>query len=769
MWMLCAALAATSGLLAQSKGTVSGMVTDASSGETLIGAAVYIPGTDYGTVTNIYGFFSLTIPQGTHTLEVSYMGFQTFTQQVDLQESVKLEVKLESGGIDMGEAVVQGSTTAEQHVNDVQMSSVTMQMDQIKRIPAFMGEVDVIKAIQLLPGVMAAGEGSSGFHVRGGAVDQNLTLLDESPVYNASHLLGFFSVFNSNAIKELELYKGGIPARYGGRLASVLDIRMKEGNNQRWGAEGGIGTVASRLMVEGPIQKDRGSLLLAGRRTYADVFLLLSKDQDARNSRLYFYDFNWKGNYRLNDNNRFFISGYTGRDVFGFGNQFEFSWGNTTTTARWNHIYHDKLFSNLTLTYSDYDYRLADSGEFGFLWESDITDLTGKLDYTYYFNPANTMEFGASATYRDLNPGFARANAGEDTFEITMDPTKSMEYGAYVSNEHQITDQLSAVYGVRYSMLQNVADGTVYSFDDAYNVTDTTSHTKGVYQTYGGFEPRVGVNYKLNNKSAIKASYNRTRQYVQMATNTTSASPLDVWFSASPNVQPQIADQWAIGYFRNLFDNQVEFSVEAYYKDMQNTIDFANHAQLLLNPLLEGELRFGDSRAYGLEVLFRKQVGKLSGMASYTLSRAERLIPEISDDWYASAYDRTHDVSIVLSYELNDRWMFGANWVYQTGSAVTFPTGRFEYFGELVPVYSDRNAERMPHYHRLDLSATLSPKKNEDRDWHGEWVFSVYNAYNRHNAYAINFVQDEENPGETYAQMTYLLPVIPAVTYNFKF
>lgn len=761
-----------SAVKAQDKHTVSGTVTDEATGETLIGATVFVEGQQKGTATNIYGFYSLTLPEGSYKLKVSFIGYEALIQDVDLTQDRRLDVKLTPAGIQVGEAVVEAENPAKQNVESVQMSAVNMQMDQIKKIPAFMGEVDVIKAIQLLPGVMAAGEGSSGFFVRGGAVDQNLILLDESPVYNASHLLGFFSVFNSDAIKDVQLYKGGIPARYGGRLASVLDIRMKEGNNQTWGAEGGIGTIASRLTIQGPIKKDKGSILLAGRRTYADLFLLASREEALRNTSLYFYDTNLKANYQLGDNDRLYLSGYFGRDVFGFSDLFRIAWGNTTGTLRWNHLYNSKLFSNLTVTYSDYDYSLEQVDEqFGFLWESNITDLTVKLDYNYFINPNNTLQFGVMGTYREMMPGFARGTGDQSILNSVRVPdNNSLEYGIYISNEQSITDALTAVYGVRYSLFQNIGAGTVYNFGADFGVTDSSVYDAGeVFNTYGGFEPRIGLNYRIDERSSIKASYNRTMQYLQLASNSTSASPLDVWFSASPNVEPQIADQVAIGYFRNLFDDQIEASVEFYYKDMQNTIDFANHADLLLNPYIEGELRFGDARAYGAEFMLRKQSGKFTGILSYTLSRSERNIPDIEEGWYPSNFDRTHDISAVLAYDLNKQWSFGLNWVYQTGNAVTLPTGRFEYMGMVVPVYSERNGERMPAYHRLDLSATLRPKKNDNRDWYGEWVFSVYNAYNRHNPYVITFRQDAVDPNTTYAEQTYLLPIIPAVTYNFKF
>lgn len=756
---------------AQDKLSISGNITDAATGEELIGATLFIPEIDRGTATNVYGFYSVTLPPGDYTLKVSYIGYEQLVKNISLTADLRLDLQLNTGGVMVGEAVIEAEREATKNIESTEMSTVNMQMDAIKKIPAFMGEVDVIKAIQLLPGVQAAGEGSSGFYVRGGAVDQNLILLDESPVYNASHLLGFFSVFNSDAIKDVQLYKGGIPARYGGRLSSVLDIRMKDGNNKEWHGQGGVGTVSSRLTLEGPIKKDKGSILIAGRRTYADVFLNFSADPAARETQLYFYDINLKANYKLGEDDRVYLSGYFGRDKFGFSDVFGFGWGNMTGTARWNHIYNNKLFSNLTVTYSDYDYFLEQTDEdFGFLWESEIKDVTTKLDYNYFVSPAHTLQFGASATYRTLDPGYARGTGEASLLQgIRVPINNSVDYALYISNEHRITDQLSAIYGLRYSLFQNVGPGTVYEYDNNYNVVDSTVHGSGAYNTYGGLEPRLGVNYKLNGKSAIKASYNRTYQYLQLATNSTSSSPLDVWFSASPNVKPQIADQYAVGYFRNFLDNSLELSVEAYYKDMQNTIDFANHAQLLLNTYLEGELRTGKSRAYGLEFMVRKQTGRLTGLVSYTLARSERNIPEIFEDWYPSNYDRTHDVSVVLSYELNEKWSFATNYVYSTGNAVTMPTGRFEYMGMVVPVYSDRNAERMPAYHRMDLSATLTPKKNAQRNWKGEWVFSVYNVYNRHNAYTINFVQDQDNPNETYAEQTYLLPIVPAVTYNFKF
>ncbi|MFZ6050723.1 TonB-dependent receptor [Halocola ammonii] len=757
---------------AQNKSTLSGTISDSKTGETLIGATVTVKSTGRGVSTNAYGYYSLSVPKGEYEVLFSFIGYKTETKTIDLNEDVKLDLELSPSSVELEEAVVEGTSEARKNVESVEMSTVNMSMEAIKKIPAFMGEVDVIKAIQLLPGVQTVGEGGSGFYVRGGAVDQNLILLDEATVYNASHLLGFFSVFNSDAIKDVQLYKGGIPARYGGRLSSVLDIRMKEGNAKEFTGSGGIGTVASRLTLQGPIKKDKGAFLISGRRTYVDLFLKLSPEQALQDSRLYFYDFNAKANYKLSENDRLFASGYFGRDVFGFSDLFSFAWGNTTGTLRWNHIYNSKLFSNITFVYSDYDYRLAqEDDQLGFEWRSNIEDISLKADYNYYANSRNNLRFGASLIKHKLNPGETRSTGSESILnDINISLDNALEGGIYVSNEHEITEKFTAIYGLRYSVFLNMGEGTQWDYNDVYEPVDSTYYGKwDVYNAFGGFEPRLGLNYQLNESSSVKASYNRMYQYMHLASNSTSASPLDVWFVSSPTVKPQIADQVAVGYFRNFLDDQLQGSVEVYYKGMQNSIDFKNHAQLLLNKHLEGELRFGEARAYGLELMVRKEVGDLTGTIGYTLSRTERKIPEIQEDWFPAQYDKTHDLSIMAAYTLNKRWSFGANFVYSTGAAVTFPTGRFEYMGEVVPVYSDRNGERMPAYHRLDLSATLQSKKNETRKWDGEWVFSVYNAYYRKNPYLINFRQDANMPNETYAELVYLLPIVPAITYNFSF
>jgi len=751
---------------AQETFTVSGEVRDAENGESLIGATVRIGGTTTGTTANAYGYYSLSLPKGSYELIIGYIGYEEKKVAVELNENRKLTVELSTQAIEIETVEITGKSSRE-NVESVKMSVNDMSIETIKSLPALMGEVDVIKAIQLLPGVQTVGEGNSGFFVRGGAADQNLILLDEAQVFNASHLMGFFSVFNPDAIQGLELYKGGIPARYGGRLSSVLDIRMSEGNSKKWEALGGIGTISSRITAKGPIKKDKGSILVSGRRTYADVFLKLSPNEDLKENKLYFYDLNLKGNYRIDDKNRIFVSGYFGRDVFKFGDFAKFSWGNTTFTGRWNHLFTDRLFSNTTLIVSDFDYQLGATQDVtDFNWNSSISNYGVKNEYSYFLSPQNTVRFGVHSTLYNFSTGditISEQDSGDIQFNLPK--TKGWENAVYLENERDLGARLTLLYGVRYSTFSNLGKATTYGYDANFRVTDTTEYGSGeLYETNGGFEPRLGLKYALNENSSIKASYNRTRQYIQQATNTTSSSPLDVWFPASENVKPQVSDQIATGYFRNFLDGALEASAEVYYKWGSNAIDFKNHANLFLNPYLEGELRTGKTRAYGLELYLKKSVGKFQGWLSYTLSRSERNITAIQKEWFPNPYDKRHDISLVGTYALTDRKSFGMTFVYGTGAAITVPTGRFQYRGVTVPVYSDRNAARMPSYHRLDASYTIETKKGR-----GSWVFSVYNLYGQKNPYLINFRTREENENETYAEMVYLFRFIPAVTYNFRF
>lgn len=767
------------------KHTISGYLKDAKNGEAMIGATIYVEELELGTAANEYGFYSITLPEGTYTVQFSFVGYATQRKKIDLNKSIKLNLDLGEDAKQMDAFTVTDKKEEMKNVKSTEMSTVNLNIETIKRVPAFMGEVDLIKTLQLMPGIQSGGEGGNGFFVRGGGSDQNLVLLDEATVYNASHFLGFFSVFNSDAIKDVQIYKGGIPARYGGRLSSLLDIKMREGNNKKISGSGGIGTVSSRLTLEAPIKKDKGSFILSGRRTYADMFLKLASDTLIQDNQLYFYDFNVKGNYTLNDKNRIYLSGYFGRDVFRFGDEFSMNWGNATGTIRWNHLFSEKLFANTTIIASNFDYNLGiPNGVQEFNWKSNIIDYSAKVDFTYYANPTNTIKFGVQTIHHTFKPGLIKGGEGSVINEFRLPDNYALEHAVYLGNEQEVTGRLALEYGLRLSVFQNIGSTKYYLYDKTnplvYGIDDTVKTTGGVYNTYMNLEPRLGARYSLNETTSLKLSYNRTAQYLHLANNATSSSPLAIWFPSTPNVKPQQADQVATGYFRNFKDNMFETSIEVYYKWMYNSIDFRDHAQLLLNPYLEGELRIGKAWSYGSEFLIRKNKGALTGWIAYTLSRTMREIPEINEGVkYLAPYDRTHDVSIVASYELTPKVLLGATWVYSTGQPITVPTGRFEYQGSILPVYSDRNSERMPAYHRLDLSATFKGKTAEERGprkngkkrlgWQGEWNISAYNAYARKNAFTINFRQSKEDPTVTEAYKIYLFSIVPAITYNFKF
>ena len=751
---------------------ISGHIKDASNGESLIGATLFIEELNVGTISNSYGFYSISLAPGSYHLSFSYIGYEDYETEVDLSDNQVLEIELNPDSKELKEVRVTAEKK-DQNLERVEMGVEKLQTKTIKAIPALMGEVDLIKAIQLLPGVQSTSEGGSGFSVRGGSADQNLILLDEATVYNASHLMGFFSVFNNDAINDLKLYKGDVPAQYGGRLSSLLDVRMKDGNSKKFSGTGGIGTISSRLTLEGPIKKDQTTFIFSGRRTYIDMLFPLMNNEDVKDSRLYFYDANMKITHRLNENNRLFLSGYLGRDVMK-DPDFSMGFGNKTFTVRWNHIFNQKLFMNLTTVWSRYDYELgtAENEPESWLWESDLEDYGLKADFGYFITPEHSLKFGVQSFLHRFNPGSARGIGDQTVFgEYTIERNQSLEHAGYISHQHKIGDKLVLKYGIRASLFQNIGEATVYNFDENYQVVDSTRYSSGdVYKNYWGLEPRFGVNYMINDDLSVKFNYNRSRQNVQQASNSNAGSPLDVWFPASPNVKPQVADQFALGVFRNYKGGVYQASAEVYYKDMQNTIDFADHAELLLNRHVEGELRIGDSKAYGLELMLKKTEGNLTGWTSYTLSRAERTIPGINDGKaYVAPYDKTHDFSTVLSYQLSERVLLSANWIYSTGQPVTLPVQRFEVNGSIIPVYSKRNGARYEDYHRLDLSLILQAKKNNNRKWKGEWVFSIYNAYNRKNTWVLNFLQDDNNPRETYAEKTYLFPMIPSISYNFKF
>ncbi len=747
------------------KSTLSGTIRDKNSGEELIGASIQVvelKGT--GTVANEYGFYSLTLKNGEYNIKVSYVGYQDFLQKIDWSKDQKMDINL-AQGVEMQEVMVSAKKENE-NVTRAQMGVEKIEMKDVKTIPMLFGERDVLKTIQLLPGVKSAGEGNAGFYVRGGASDQNLILLDEAPVYNASHLLGFFSTFNSDAIKDATLIKGNSPAQYGGRLSSVLDMKMNEGNDKTYHVNGGLGLISSRLSVEGPIQKEKSSFLLAGRRTYADIFLQASPD--FKDNTLYFYDFNAKANYRINENNRVFLSGYFGRDVLGFGDQFGIDWGNKTGTLRWNHIVNQKLFSNTSLIYSDYNYNIKISGGGNsFNINSEIKDFNLKQEFQWFPNANNSWRFGVNAIHHTIAPSRFTSDSTDVITAQKKDDRYGLESAAYINNSFTVNSKLSMDYGLRLSAYSILGDGSYNIYEKGLKTSNIDLTDKTFGKTYFNLEPRLSLSYKISENSSLKTAYGRNTQHLHLLSNSTSSSPTDQWIGNTYNVKPEIADQVSLGYFRNFADNKLEFSAETYYKSMQNQVDYKNGADLNSAPDVESELLYGQGRAYGLELFLKKRTGKMTGWISYTLSKTERKIEGISNgNWYNAKQDRTHDFSIVGMYQLSPKWSLSGNWVYYTGNAVTFPSGKYQVDGVTTYLYTERNGYRMPAYHRLDLGATYE-KKRAGR-YQSSWNFSVYNAYARENAYTITFQDSETNPGTTEALRTSLFKLVPSVSYNFK-
>jgi len=758
-------------LFAQEKYSIFGYLKDASTGEVLIGATVIAKDLNVGTATNSYGYYNLSLPKGEHTIAFGYLGYETIERTVTLNKNSRIDIELKPESQEIKEVVVTREK-GNSNVRRAEMSLVKLEMRNIRQMPALMGEVDVIKAIQLLPGVQSTSEGGSGFSVRGGSADQNLILLDEATVYNASHLMGFFSVFNNDAIKDVKLYKGDIPASFGGRLSSVLDIRMKEGNSKEFKATGGIGSISSRLTLEGPIINEKSSFIISGRRTYVDVFFPLFKNEDLDKSSLYFYDLNAKVNATINPNNRIFLSGYFGRDMFGQDIN-GFGFGNRTFSARWNHIFKHNLFMNFTLISSNYNYFLeSNTNDANALrWESNMDETCAKIDFNYAIGPKYQLKFGVSSSHLTFMPGLIKGTSSNSFIQRWEIPKQyALEHGAYLSNEFDL-GKISFKAGVRLSAFQNLGKGEGLILSPDYKVIDRIQYPKNeVYNTYINPEPRLGLVYRLNDSSSIKASYSYTTQYVQLASNSQGGNPLDVWFPASPNIKPQKANQWALGYFRNFLNNKIETSVEAYYKRVKNFVDFKDFANLLLNDELEADIRQGEAYSYGLELFARIGLGKWDGWISYTYGRTFRKTPGVNmGRTYSATFDKPHSATIVFNYQLNKRITISANWIYSTGQAYTQPTGRYEIENVVIPLYSDRNSKRYPDYHRLDLAVNIKTKKSLNRRWQSEWNFAIYNVYNRHNAWTINFEIDEENGNKPYAEKVYLFPIIPSITYNFKF
>jgi hypothetical protein len=754
------------------KVTISGYVADSENGELLAGVTIVDINHKTGTSTNAYGFYSITIPAGDYELHYSYIGYQTIFKKGVTDKDLTLAIALTAAEMKLGEVVIEARRTDE-NVRSNEMSIAKLDVRTIKMVPSLLGEVDLIKVLQLLPGVQPTSEGATGFSVRGGNSDQNLIILDEGTIYNASHLMGFFSVFNNDAVKDVTLYKGDIPASYGGRLSSLLDVRMKDGNSRKTGVSASIGTVSSKLTVEGPVIKDRNTFLVAGRRTYADLFLPLAKQKDIRDNKLYFYDLNLKLSHIINENNRLYLSAYSGRDIL--KSQYSFvGFGNKTASLRWNHLFSKKLFFNLSLNYSQYNYELGmpegDTSS-SFKWVSELDDYSSRFDFTYYQSDKHKIRFGATFTYHKFYPGTVNGfgNTSAEPFVLTV--ASALEHSLYATDDYKITDKLSVKYGLRLAVFQNIGPGTFYRYNSKYKPIDTTVYSKGnIFNTYSALEPRLAFTYLIDGFSSVKWSYSRTDQFITLAQNSTAGTPLDIWFPASPNVKPQSADQFALGYFRNFEQNRYELSAEIYYKNYHNLIDFRDHAQLFLNPYLEGELRIGKGYSYGIETLIRKNLGRFGGWISYTYSRSFRIVPEINGGRvYNSPYDKPHNVNFVANYDFSKRISASITWIYATGLPVTFPTGRAVVGNAIIPIYSDRNAYRMPDYHRLDASITLRGKEKTGRKWQSELNLSVFNVYNRHNAWAINFISDKTDQNIKYAEKTYLFAIIPSLTYNIKF
>jgi hypothetical protein len=760
-------------LYAQSKKrfTISGTIKDKSSGETLPGASVslrQLPGT--GGSTNAYGFYSITAPEGKYTMVISYTGYASDTMVVELEKNVLVNINMGTANSLLREVTISGTARKSNNILTTPVGLQKLSIEDIKNVPVLLGEKDVLKTIQLLPGIQSAGDGKSGFFVRGGSSDQNLILLDEATVYNASHVLGFFSVFNSDAIKDISIYKGGMPSNYGGRLASVEDIQMKEGNNKIFHVNGGLGLIASRLSVEGPILKQKGSFMVSARRSYLDLFTKLASDTLIKNGKLYFYDFNLKANYQVNEHNRIFLSGYFGKDLLNVKHTGGIDYGNATATFRWNHIFSSKLFSNTSLIYSNFLYNVHVSGNTNDVKiSSAITDYHLKQDFNYYINSANKIDAGVDINYHVTQPGSATASKSSSFNDVLLQKKYSLESAAYVSHEWTATERLKFVYGIRFSLLTVLGAGTFYTYDKEGNIISSNYYGSGkTVKSYLNPEPRFSASYQLNNISSVKVSYDRNVQNIHLLNNSTSFSPTSVYLPSSNNVKPEIADQIAVGYYRHLHQHMFELSTEVYYKFMYNQIDYKNGANLVGNENVEADLATGKGRGYGWETYFKKTSGVFTGWISYTLSRTERQIDGINNgNYYPAAQDQTHHLSVVGLYQLNKKWTFSADFVYNTGNAITWPSGKFNVDGTPVYYYGGRNNNRLPAYHRLDIGATWVTRKTDRTE--RSWTFSIYNVYGRANPYTISFQKDPAHPDKTQVEQTTLFKMVPAVTYNFKF
>lgn len=755
---------------AQEAASISGYIRDAESGEEIIGAYAMVKGSSEGTVTNAYGFYSLNLPPGEYTIIYKYMGYEAVEKEIKLTENMRINTELKETASEI-EAVTVTARGEDKNIKSAETGVNTINPKEIKTVPVLFGEKDILKTIQLMPGIKSAGEGSSGFYVRGGGTDENLILLDEAPVYNASHLLGFFSVFNSDAVKDAKVYKGTAPAQYGGRLSSVLDIKMKNGNIKKFQANGGIGMISSRLTLEGPIKKNEGSFMLSGRRTYADLFLVFAKEEEQRNSTLYFYDVNAKANYKINENNRIYMSGYFGRDVFSFNDVINMDWGNATATLRWNHLFSEKLFLNSTLLFSDYDYKIGFGFDGGGAFEvgSRIKDWNLKEDFQYFINSDNKLRFGLNAIHHTFKPGEVRVTGFEGFDDIKVNERYAIETAAYISHEWEINQKLKFTYGLRFSGMNLIGPGKLYEFSEFQEPIDSLIFDKNeIMKSYYGLEPRSSFNFIINSKNSIKLAYTRNRQYMHLLQSSTASSPTDIWFPTTAHIPPGIADLFSIGYYRNFKENMYESSLELYYKDIPSTVDFRDGANIFLNEYLEAEIISGIGYSYGAELYLKKQKGVFTGWISYTWSRSLREFEELNNgNPFPARQDRIHDFSVTAIYQFTDRLSASASWVFYTGDAVTFPSGRYTMDGYIINLYTERNGYRMPNYHRGDIGITFENKSR--KRWESSWNLSAYNVYARKNAYDISFRPKEDDPTQMEAVRLALFRIIPALTFNFQF
>lgn len=791
----------TSGLLAQDSYTISGVIRDAETGETVLGASIFDKESGAGTTSNLYGFYSLTLPEGSYNLVYSFIGYVSREKQVELTADQTINLELSTNTIVSAAAEVVGEKNANTESTD--MGRVELEVEKIKKLPALLGEVDILKTIQFLPGVQSAGEGNSGFYVRGGGPDQNLVLLDNAIVYNVSHLFGFFSVFNADAVKNIELIKGGMPANYGGRVSSVLDISLKEGNSKKFSGAGGIGLISSRLTLEGPIKKDVSSFIVSGRRTYIDVLAkpFINPEADLAGSSYFFYDLNTKVNWRLSDKDQLYLSGYFGRDVFTFSSAsagFETSipWGNATASLRWNHLFNDKLFMNTIATYSDYTFQFkAEQEDFSFGVASGIEDWSAKTQLSWYPNLRHQVKAGGEYTFHRFTPNNVTASSGEVEFDTgDAEQIFSHEAALFVLDEFDVTERFRINAGLRYSFFAHVGPYTKYVQTQGEgnapgSVVETIDYTSGdVLRTYNFLEPRLSMRYTLNSLSSVKAGYQQNYQYLHLTSLSATSLPTDIWMPSTDRLEPQYGIQYSVGYFRNTQDNVWEGSIELYYKDLQNLVEYKEGTRPEDNVAanIDANLTTGVGYSYGAEFFLKKRLGDLNGWIGYTWSKTMRTFEAINNgNEYPARFDRRHDLSIILNYDLNDKWQFGTAFVYATGNAITLPVERYFYEGYIVDVYGERNSFRMAPYHRVDLSATYTPAKQkeitdpetgetifEDRRFESSWAFSIYNVYNRANPYFIYFGNEgqlSEGTLQIQAYQVSLFPLLPSVTWNFKF